>query len=219
MSRPSLLVVRGNPPAPEDLAPVAEHLRSGGLIAYPTESVYGFGGLCTPDPVHRLRELKRRAEDRPLLALVRSAEAAAGLRWTDAAVELASVFWPGAVTLVLADPARLFPDGVRGADGTVAIRVSPHPLVAALLELLPTPLTSTSANAPGGAPAIGGEEAFQAAVRLGAGAEMLVVDGGPLPPSGPSTIVDCSGPSPLVVREGSVPLGRLRCVLPGIHGR
>jgi len=219
MSGPALLDLRGTLPTPQDLAPVAEHLRSDGLIAYPTETVYGFGGLCAPGPVDRLRDLKRRAEDRPLLVLVPSAAAAAGLRWTDEAHELASVFWPGAVTLVLADPGRLFPDGVRSAEGTVAVRVSPHPLVAALLELLPTPLTSTSANAPGGPPATSAPDARRAAVELGAGPEMLVMDGGPLPPSGPSTIVDCSGPLPVVVREGTVPLGRLRCVLPGIHGR
>lgn len=219
MSGPAVLDLRRVVPTPEDLTPVAAHLLGGGLIAYPTETVYGFGGLCAPGPVDRLRDLKRRDEDRPLLVLVSSAEAAAGLRWTEEARELASIFWPGAVTLVLADPERLFPDGVRSAHGTVAVRMSPHPLVAALLDLLPTPITSTSANAPGGAPAASGREAFDAAVELGAGAEMLVVDAGHLPPSGPSTLVDCSGAAPVVLREGTVPLGRLRCVLPGIHGR
>jgi L-threonylcarbamoyladenylate synthase len=219
MRGPALLDLRGTVPAPSELAPAAEHLQGGGLLAYPTETVYGFGGLCTPGAVERLRNLKRRAEERPLLVLVRSADAAAGLEWSDDARELASIFWPGALTLVLADPGRIFPEGVRSSEGTVAVRVCPHPMVAALLELLPTPLTSTSANAPGEAPARSGEEALHAAVALGAGEEMLVMDGGQLPPSGPSTIVDCTGDSPVVIREGTVPLSRLRCALPAIHGR
>jgi L-threonylcarbamoyladenylate synthase len=198
---------------------VAEHLQRGGLLAYPTETVYGFGGLCTPEAVGRLRDLKRRAEDRPLLVLVRSADQTAELDWTDDARELASIFWPGALTLVLADPGRSFPDGVRSAEGAVAVRVSSHPMVAALLDLLPTALTSSSANAPGEAPARSAEEALLAAEALGAGDEMLVLDGGRLPPSGPSTIVDCTGPAPVMIREGTVPLSRLRCALQAIHGR
>ncbi len=218
-SGPVLLDLRGKLPTSSELAPVVDHLRRGGLLAYPTETVYGFGGLCTPAEVGRLRSLKRRAEDRPLLVLVRDAEAAAGLRWSDDARELASIFWPGALTLVLADPQRIFPDGVHSAEGGVAVRVSSHPLVAHLLELLPTPLTSTSANAPGEAPARSGREALHSAVTLGAGEEMLVVDDGHLPASGPSTIVDCTGAEPVVIREGTLPLSRLRCALPALHGR
>jgi len=219
VSTPCVLDLTGGGPEPEALEPVAAHLRAGGLIAYPTETVYGFGGLCTPDAVERVRALKRRAEDRPLLVVLRSAEDAAGLAWNRAARELASVFWPGAVTLVLADPRGAFPTGVRSPEGTVAVRVSPHPLVAALLERVRAPLTSTSANAPGEPPARSAGEALRAAERLGAGDEMLVVDGGPLPPSGPSTIVDCSREVPLVLREGTVPTSRLRCVLPTLHAR
>jgi len=219
MSRPAVLDLRGTLPGPSELAPVAEHLEGGGLLAYPTETVYGFGGICTPDVVRRVRDLKRRADHRPLLVLVPSAGAAGGLRWSDEARELADVFWPGALTLVLADPGETYPPGVRSAEGTVAVRVSPHPLVATLLRLLSAPLTSTSANAPGGAPAVSGQEALQAAVALGAGSEMLVVDVGRLAPSGPSTIVDCSGPAPVVIREGTLPVARLRCALPGLHAR
>jgi len=142
----------------------------------------------------------------------------ASLRWSEEARELARIFWPGAVTLVLADPAGIFPPGVRNSAGGVAVRVSPHPLVGVLLEELGAPLTSTSANAPGEPPARSGAEAARAAEALGAGQEMLVLDAGTLPASGPSTIVDCTGARPVVVREGSVPLQRLRCALPDIHG-
>ena len=218
MNGPSVLDLRGSGFGRAELEPAAAHLARGGVVAYPTETVYGFGGLCTPAGVDRVRRLKRRSDAQPLLILLRGAADAAGLRWTEEARTLASAFWPGSLTLVLADPDRIFPDGVRSEGGTVAVRVSPHPLVAALLELLPAPLTSTSANVPGEPPALTAPEALDAATRLGAGEEMLVLDGGRLPPSGPSTIVDCSGTAPMVVREGSVPLGRLRCALPEIHG-
>ena len=218
MSRPALLDLRGSGFGRADLEPAAAHLARGGVVAYPTDTVYGFGGLCTPSGVSRVRRLKGRPDEQPFLILVRGPEDAAGLRWPDEARSLASAFWPGSLTLVLADPDHIFPDGVRSKVGAVAARVSPHPLVATLLELLAAPLTSTSANAPGEPPSLTGPEALDAAMRLGAGDEMLVLDGGRLPPSGPSTIVDCTGSVPIVVREGSVPLSRLRCALPEIHG-
>ena len=215
---PAVLDLRGVPADADALLPAAQHVSAGGILAYPTETVYGFGGRCDPDSVRRVRALKRREESKPLLVLVRDADEVAGLRWTDEARELAKIFWPGSVTLVLEDPERLFPEGVRSAQGGVAVRVSPHPVVRLLLDALDGPLTSTSANAPGSPPARSGEEARAAVAALEAGAGLLVVDVGLLPASGPSTLVDCTGPAPVVVREGTVPLHRLRCVLPGIHG-
>lgn len=215
---PARLDLRGVVPDARALLPAAEHARRGGILAYPTETVYGFGGRCDPDAVRRVRAVKRREESKPLLVLVRDADEVAALRWTDEARELARIFWPGSVTLVLEDPEALFPEGVRSAQGAVAVRVSPHPVVTLLLEALDGPLTSTSANAPGAPPARSGEEALAAAVELEVGSDLLVVDVGLLPASGPSTLVDCTGLAPVVVREGTVPLQRLRCVLPGIHG-
>ena len=202
-----------------DLEPVVAHVRAGGVIAYPTETVYGLGSTCTDEGVRRVRALKRRDGDKPLIALVASAAAASGLRWTDAARELAAIFWPGALTLVLEDPARLFPPGVRHpVDGTVAVRVTPHPVAARLVAALGGPLTSTSLNAPGESPASSGQEAARVVLRLG-GSDVFVLDAGTLPPSGPSTVVDCTGPEPIVLRAGSVPVERLRCAIPEIHER
>jgi len=216
---PRILDLRGTPPEAAELGPVVEHVHGGGLLAYPTETVYGFGGACTAESVARLGALKRREEGKLLLVVVRGPDEVAALRWTEEARELARIFWPGAVTLVLDDPAGIFPPGVRSPKGGVAVRVSPHPLVAVILERLGVPLTSTSANVPGEPPARSGAEAARAAEALGAGEEMLVLDAGTLPTSGPSTIVDCTGARPVVLREGSVPLQRLRCALPDIHGR
>lgn len=212
---PTVLDLRGE--VEPDLSRAADHLRAGGLLAYPTETVYGLGGACTPEAVQLVLETKGREGDKPLLALVQSMDAAPGLVWTDAARELADLFWPGPVTLVLDDPDETFPKGVRGPKGTVGVRVSPHPLVAALLAAYGAPLTSTSLNAPGEPPVSSGGEARELLVRLGA-QEVLLLDAGTLPPSAPSTVIDCTGPTPVVLREGAVPTDRLRCAIPEIHG-
>lgn len=218
MTRPAMLDLRGEPLSPATVSPAVDHLAAGGILAYPTETVYGFGGLCRGEVVEKVRRMKRREADRPLLVLIPDRSAASALRWTPEARELAAVFWPGALTLVLADPSGAFPPGVRSPEGTVAVRVSPHPFVAALLAVVGEPLTSTSANAPGEAPALNAADALEAAVRVGGGGDVMVVDTGPLPPSSPSTLVDCTGAAPTVLREGSIPLSRLRCALPHVHG-
>jgi L-threonylcarbamoyladenylate synthase len=198
---------------------VVAHLRSGGLIAYPTETVYGFGGTLDEVPLAHLTRLKGRDARKPFIVLVPTARSAEGLRWTDEARELAGVFWPGALTLVLADPDALFPAPVRSAQGTVAVRQSSHPLARRIVELLDEPITSTSANVPGGAPASSGDEAYAAAVAAGGGDGMWVLDAGGLSESAPSTIVDCTGRTPRIVRAGRTPVGRIRCVLPSIEYR
>jgi L-threonylcarbamoyladenylate synthase len=201
-----------------ELGPVVEHVRLGGLIAHPTETVYGFGGLATVAAVAALRRLKRRPEERSVIVLIPSPEAVPDLVWTDGARELASVFWPGALTLVLSDPTGSFPPGVRSVTGGVAVRVTSHPVTRMLVEQLGVPLTSTSANAPGAPSAATGEDALAWVRAAGAGKEVWVLDAGRLSPSAPSTVVDCTGVAPVVIREGATPVNHLRCVLPGIHG-
>ena len=216
---PLALDLRGIDPADADLAAPVAHLREGGILAYPTETVYGFGACSTLAGVERVRALKGREGDKPFLLLVGSAEEVEDLAWTEEATELSRIFWPGSLTLVLGDPRRRFPPGIRSPSGGVALRISPHPLVRRLLQQLGEPIISTSANVPGDAPAMSGSEALAAGVTLGAGPELLVLDGGILPFSRPSTIVDCSGDRALVVREGSIPVSRIRCALPEIHDR
>ena len=194
-----------------------EHVSGGGLLAYPTETVYGFGGVLTRSVIEGLVALKRRDRAKPMLLLVPDREAVSDLTWTPEAIELAEVFWPGSVTLVLSDPGARYPDGVRGPAGNVAIRVSPHLLVRELVRRLGGPILSTSANRSGEPPALDAQSALGAAVAAGAGEELWVLDGGDLDPSRPSTIIDCSGPVPVVLRQGAVPLGQVRCVLPGIR--
>ena len=214
---PRVIDARDTTRAAHTLDSVLEHVSVGGLLAYPTETVYGFGGVLTRSVIEGLVALKRRDRAKPMLLLVPDREAVSDLTWTPEAIELAEVFWPGSVTLVLSDPGARYPDGVRGPAGNVAIRVSPHLLVRELVRGLGGPILSTSANRSGEAPALDAQSALGAAVAAGAGEELWVLDGGDLDPSRPSTIIDCSGPVPVVLRQGAVPLGQVRCVLPGIR--
>lgn len=208
--------LRVDPEAP--LGPALAHLRSGGVVAYPTETVYGFGATLSDSGIAAMRRLKSRPPDKPFIVLVADAGEVEALAWTEQARELAVSFWPGAVTLVLQDPDAAFPDAVRSPSGAVAVRVSPHPVVRRLLEELGEPITSSSVNEPRQEPVRSGDDLQGVVERLG-DADVIVLDAGTLPESGPSTIIDCSGPNPVVLREGTVPVGRLRCVLPEIHGK
>jgi len=214
---PGRIDLRADPDA--DLGAAARHVAAGGLVAYPTETVYGVGGDTSRASVERLRRLKSREADKPFILLVDSVQAVEGLRWSPEARELAEVFWPGSLTLVLEDPLGIFPPWVSDPDTrAVGVRVSPHPVVARLLAEVGGPLMSTSLNAPGEAPASSGSDAVEVVRRLGA-PEVLVLDVGTLPPSGPSTVVDCTGATLVTLREGSIPTSRLRCAVPRIHGR
>jgi L-threonylcarbamoyladenylate synthase len=134
----------------------------------------------------------------------------AGLVFSRAADALAEAFWPGPLTLVLRGGEGSLPDRLRGPEGGIAVRHTSHRAVAKLIELLDQPLTSTSANRPGQAPAAGAEQLvilFQSAYDAG---ELMVLDGGTLGNVPPSTIVDCTGPVARLVREGALPRDELR---------
>ena len=219
MSRPALVGMRSTPLSDLAINPILEHLRGGGLLAYPTETVYGLGGIPRPGVVARISTLKGRDPGKPMLILIPRRETVADLIWTEEAAKLANAFWPGSVPLILSDREGRFPLGARGPSGGVAVRVSPHPLVKAIVEGLDEPIVSTSANEPGEAPARDAHEAMRSAEALGTGEELWVLDGGALPPSPPSTIIDCSGEAPAVLREGSLPLARVRRVVPEIEVR
>ncbi len=185
------------------------------MIAYPTETVYGFGCALVPEALGRLTRLKDRGPDQPFLLLIRDPGDVPELAWTDAARRLADAFWPGPLTLALADPAERFPRAVRSRSGAVAVRVSPHPSAAAILAACGGPVTSTSANRHGQPPSL---EAAAAARAFGGDvADAMVLDGGTLPPSAPSTILDCAAPTPRVVRAGAVPIHNIERIVELAH--
>lgn len=192
---------------------VAQHLQRGGWIAYPTETVYGLGCALLPEPLRALAAAKRPGGHRPFLLLVPAGWRSEALRWTDGAKRLAVAFWPGPLTLALAAEPDAFPPEVTGADGTVAIRQSPHPGVRAIVEVLAAPITSTSANAPGEPPALDARAAAVVPGRFRAPCETWVLDGGQLPPGPASTLVRAVDDEVRVMREGAIRETEIRLAL------
>lgn len=197
---------------------MARHLECGGLLGYPTETVYGLGAAATVAGVEGVSALKERESDKPFLVLVPEDAPwePGGLEWPAEARALAAAFWPGPLTLVVPDPRHRYPEGVRSRAGGVAVRVSPHPFVGALLRVWRRPLLSTSANRPGGRPARTVLELRQAVEgRPGVG-RLWIADGGDLPPAEPSTVVDCTVSGGRVIRRGGIPTADLRKVISGL---
>lgn len=191
---------------------VEQHLGSGGLLAYPTETVYGLGSRARDEDLARLAVLKGRSEDKPFLLLVSSREMAVsyGLVFTAAADALADRFWPGPLTLVLLGSEGKLPDTLRGPEGGIAVRWTSHSETAALVARLGQPLSSTSANLPGEKTVPGVDAlvtAFGPAVEEG---RLLVLDGGVLGYVPPSTVIDCTSTAPSLIREGAILRSELR---------
>jgi L-threonylcarbamoyladenylate synthase len=191
---------------------VIDHLGGDGLLAYPTETVYGLGSAPTVPALSALARLKGRSPDKPFLVLVSGREMAErwGLVLSASARALSDAFWPGPLTLVLPGGEGRLPDQLRGKEGGIAVRHTGHAAIARLVAALGYPLTSTSANRPGEPPAPGPERIGEAFRDEIAGGTLLVLDGGVLGNVPPSTLVDCTGPMPRMVREGAIPRAELR---------
>lgn len=191
---------------------VVSHLAADGLLAYPTETVYGLGSGPSTPALEKLSRLKGRQPGKPFLLLVdsRGMAEAWGLVLSASARALSDAFWPGPLTLVLPGGEGHLPDELRGREGGIAVRHTSHPGVVRLITAMGQPLTSTSANRPGGPTAPGPDrlvEVFREAVESGL---LLVLDGGVLGNVPPSTLVDCTGPMPRLIREGAIPRPELR---------
>lgn len=193
---------------------VLAHLRADGLIAYPTETVYGFGGAVTPAAADKLRLLKQRDALKPFLLLIADMDQAPGVHWPEAARTLARLFWPGPLTIALPASDEMLPEGIVSSDGMVALRATPHDAIRRLITALGAPITSTSANAPGQPPARSGAEAEAALAAIGT-AGVLVLDGGELPRSLSSTVVACADDRVRIIREGVIARDELRQRLQG----
>jgi L-threonylcarbamoyladenylate synthase len=191
---------------------VGSHLGAGNLLAYPTETVYGLGSAPTIPALAALAQLKGRPEGKPFLLLISSRRMAEkwGLVFNASASALAEAFWPGPLTLVLRGGEGRLPDELRGREGGIAVRYTSHVGIARLISATGEPLTSTSANRPGGPPAPGPDrlvDLFGEEERSGL---LLVLDGGVLGNVPPSTLVDCTELMPRMVREGAIPRAELR---------
>jgi len=210
-----------SPPEVEaSIAGTIAHLQAGGVLAYPTETVYGFGGAVDYESVERLVKLKRRPGAKPFLLLISASEMLTrlGLHLTSSAARIAARHWPGPVTLVLPGGERRVPDRLRGPEGGIAVRWTPHAGLTRLIRAYGDPITSTSANLPGVPPAMSATEILQQWSDAVTRGRIRVLDGGRLEPSNPSTVIDCTGPRPRVIRPGAVSAATLRESAPDLIG-
>lgn len=202
------------------LRPALAQIEARRVLAYPTETVYGFGGGIDRDSVDALVTLKRRPPGKPFLLLIAGPDMIErlDLRLPAYAANLVARHWPGPLTLVLSGGDRRVPDRLRGPEGGVAVRWTSHPGISRLIRAHGDAITSTSANRPGVPPATSaGEILNQWSDAVGRGT-LRVLDGGRLVESKPSTVVDCTGRLPRVIRPGEIPATRLRESVPNLIG-
>ena len=202
-------VVRPSAAAYKEAAAI---IRAGGLVAFPTETVYGLGADATNDAaVAAIFEAKDRPRFNPLIVHVRDAAAAAREVIFDARAEaLAKAFWPGPLSLVLRRAAECRISLLCSAGlETIAIRVPDHPVGQALLRAAGRPIAAPSANPAG---ALSPTRAEHVAEALGERVD-LILDGGPCPVGIESTVLDISGETPALLRPGGVTVEALAKVI------
>ncbi len=190
------------------------------VLAYPTETVYGFGGAIDRDSVQALVQLKGRPKGKPFLLLIAGSEMLAklDLHLPSFAANLAAKFWPGPLTLVLPGGEKRVPEALRGPEGGIAVRWTSHSALQHLIRAHGDAMTSTSANRPGVPPATSTREIREQWAQEIARGTLRVLDGGTLNPSSPSTVVDCTGRAPRVIRPGAIAATLLRETAPGLIG-
>jgi L-threonylcarbamoyladenylate synthase len=190
------------------------------VLAYPTETVYGFGGAIDAESVDALVALKQRPHGKPFLLLVSGSAMLdkLGLHLPTYAANLAARHWPGPLTLVLPGGERRVPARLRGPEGGIAVRWTSHPGIQRLVSAYGEAITSTSANRPGVPPARGAAEILSQWPEAVARGLIRVLDGGRLVASPPSTVVDCMGRRPRVIRPGAIPAAVLRESVPDLIG-
>ena len=199
------------PASEEAIGVAARILAEGGLVAFPTDTVYGVGThALQADAVERIYVAKIRPRDKAIPILLARADdlvlVAEGI--TETAWLLAERFWPGGLTLVLSKKASV-PDAVSAGGPTVAVRVPDHAVFLALTAALDTPLAATSANLSGRPSPVTAEEVE---AELGGRIE-LILNGGRCPGGIPSTVLDLSTDPPTILRAGAIGVEEIEAAL------
>ncbi|MBU4224872.1 MAG: threonylcarbamoyl-AMP synthase [Chloroflexi bacterium] len=195
--------------APSTLPRALAILRGGGLVAFPTDTVYGVGALAfDAAAIEKIYEAKGRSTEKaiPILLGDTADLEKVTAQVSEMALRLAGRFWPGPLTLVVPKHPSL-PEAVSTAP-TVGVRVPDHPVARALLRAA-GPMAVTSANLSGQASPCTAEEVL---VQL-VGRIALIIDGGKTPDGVPSTVVNCAGAEPQVLREGPITLAQIKAIL------
>lgn len=184
-----------------------EVLEKGGIVAFPTDTVYSLGALITnKSAIERVFEIKGRDKTKALPVLVADASQMKeyALKMPDIACRLSQRFLPGALTLVL-PKTSLISDEITGGAGTVALRIPDNEIALALIKGVGMPITGTSANLSGERSTLTAEE-----VKGQIGDKVdYIIDGGRVKGGLESTIVDFSGDKPNIIRQGSIPKSEL----------
>lgn len=181
---------------------IAALLREGGIIAYPTETIYGLGvDALNEKAIKRLFEIKSRAVDKPVSVLVRDTQMLRRVvsRVPQVARPIMEKYWPGPVTIIFSASGEI-PSTLTGQTGTIGVRISSHPFVRHLFDVFDSPLTSTSANISGGRSLMEPEDilrTFGSLIDLVIGMSEFMEGKG-------STLIDVTGERPRIVREGIV---------------
>ena len=203
------LVLRIDPDAPdsETIESAARIIQSGGVIAFPTLTLYGIGvDALNSDAVNRVFQIKKRSKEKPLSVLIGCRKDLEQLvaQIPPSAVVLMDRFWPGRLTLIF-DAAAHIPHNLTAGTGKIGIRLPGHPVAAALVAAVKTPVTATSAN-------LSGEPGCSMVAEFPR--EMLaaldaILDAGTLRGGIGSSIVDVTTDPPTILREGEIPTGEL----------
>lgn len=199
------------PTHPATITAAAERLRQGGLVAFPTETVYGLGAdALNPLAIEGVFRIKGRPANNPLIVHVSDESMARGLAstWPDAAAALAERFWPGPLSIVLPRLA-LVPSNVTAGGPNVALRCPDHPTAIALIETLGRPIVGPSANPSGGVSPTTAQHVRESFSPD----DVLVLDGGPCRAGIESTVLSLAGPTPRLLRQGVITPDMIRSVI------
>jgi L-threonylcarbamoyladenylate synthase len=202
------------------IRPALAQLENRLVLAYPTETVYGFGGAIDRESVDRLVAMKRRPPGKPFLLLVDGPAMIdrLDLHLPAYAARLITTHWPGPLTLVLRGGEGRVAPRLRGPEGGIAVRWTSHEGMRRVIRAHGDALTSTSANRPGVPPAQTAREIVEQWPDVIARGQLRVLDGGRLVPSEPSTVLDCTGRNPRIIRPGAISAGQLRESVPTLIG-
>jgi len=199
---------------PAGIAEAADVLTQGGIVAFPTDTVYGVGAdVRQPEAIAALYEIKGRPLNKAIPVLLARAQDLCGVAQEvpESAWRLAERFWPGALTLVVRCAFSLPPILTAGGS-TVAVRVPDHPVVRALIEGLGAPLAATSANISGWPSPVTADGVL---AQL-EGSIAVLLDGGPCPGGKPSTLVDLTVTPVRILRPGPITADEIWAVLSSI---
>lgn len=198
----NILKINSQNPEPERISQAADIIRAGGVIGYPTETVYGIGAnIFNRDAVARIFDIKGRAQQKAIIVIVPTIdvlnELAANISF--GAKKLIEAFWPGPLTMIF-QASKKVPREITGGGATVAIRIPANEICIQLMQKSGVPITSTSANLAGAPNPVSAPEVAQ---NLGDRVD-LIIDGGPSKSGTPSTVIDATGEQIRIIRAGAI---------------